>query len=216
MLYRQFKNYHRDIVEAFYYAAPQVYRLAQRKLYLPDGRTLEINKYGVDESGEVTVTNDVLNLPRYDYNIDMSKLGATKKEEQLFQLGELKKISTNPLLQTKIEIEIVDYTDLSESAKREAKQVGQIYLEFQMAQMQSQTAQMKLGQASAEQQMEQLQNPPAQPGGFMGPGGQEIPQDARAIAKGPGAGELPNNAGIAGSQGASNNVASAPSDMTNR
>lgn len=218
MLNRQYKNLNYDIVEAFYYAAPQIYKhSADRKFFLPDGRTLEINKFSVDSEGEVIVANDVLNLPRYDFKIDMSKLGATKREEQLFQLSEFKKITTNPLLQTKIEIEIAQYTELSEESRLEIEKLGRINLEFQIAQMESQTAQLRFGQAQAEQQLKQLQNPPQAPGGFQGPGPrgeQQAPPDARQIAKGPGMGELPNNAGVAGRMGASNNVGNAPSDMS--
>jgi len=214
-----FKSMYRDMAEMFYYAFPQVYRDAQRKFYLPDGRAITLNEYGVNGvTGEVTVKNDVLNLPRYDFTIDMSKLGATKRQEQVANITETLKITTNPIRKAILESELDAYADFTPETKAKLQKGSDVWIEFLMKQHSSQTAQLDLAEVNADKQKEQLENPPQQPNpmAFAPQGGQEPPQDPTQIAKGPGMGEMPGASGFAGTQTGANNVGSAPSDMTNR
>jgi hypothetical protein len=213
-----FKSMYRDIAEMFYYAFPQVYRDAQRKFYLPDGRSITLNEYGVDGAGEVTVENNVLELPRYDFTIDMSKLGATKRQEQVANITETIKITTNPIRKAILEGELDSYADFSPDVKAKLQKGTEVWIEFLMKQHSSQTAQLELAEVTAEKQTEQIENPPQQPNpmAFNPQGEQQPPQDPTQIAKGPGMGEMPGASGFAGTQTGANNVGSAPSDMTNR
>ena len=214
---KNFKAFHRDIAESFYYAVPQVYAYAQRKLFLPDGRSLELNKVSVGPNG-TEIQNDILSMPRYTFTISLDKLGTNKREEQQAQILQSLKVVTNPLMKTLYEGRLPDYEDFPADEKKKMVEASGLFYEFQKLQLESQINQFKLSNAQAAQQLAQLEGQ-GQPEAFMGPGGgqpQQPPQDARAISKGPGMGDLPNEAGIAGRQGAANNASNSPSDMTNR
>lgn len=213
---------HKSIAQAFYSNLGTIYGGAYRKLTMPDGDHLEVNKYSENEDGQVYVANDISKIPRYTFTINKSKLGTAKRQEDIAMNMELKKGSSNPVMQSWYEMNVIDNLDVDDTYKKQSKEFIMTFIKFQLAQMESQTAQLTLAKLQAEQQINQLLNPaPQQPNpqdifGGAGANGQEVPPDARDIAKGQGQGELPSGAGITGKQTATNNFGNAPSDMGKR
>lgn len=212
---------HKHIAEAFYANLGTIYGSAYRKLTMPNGKYLELNKYAKGDDGEFKIENDISKIPRYVFTINKSKLGTAKRQEDIAMNMELKKGSQNPVMQSWYEMNIIDNLDADEGYKETSRAYINTFINFQLAQMESQTAQLTLAKLQAEMQikqlMDQVNNPQPNPAEVFqgGQGGQPIP-DATDVAKGQGQGEIPSGAGVAGKQTASNNFGNAPSDMGRR
>ena len=150
-------------------------------------------------------------MPRHDVLVDESPQGRTKQQENLQKYFELKRVSTNPILQSQYEKFMIPSLGLPEDEAAKLEEAADLFTAFQVEQVKAQIAQMELTTKQAEQQT-QMMGAQAQMGGM--PGGQ-APTDNRAISKGSGAGPIPSEAGIAGGQGAGNNASNnAPSDFS--
>lgn len=196
-------NQMRIMGEMYFYAAKQVYGGAPRKIkdnY--NNKEIEINIPYMDSDGSVKIRNDIGNLPRHEVIVKDSPAGRSKQQEDLTKYFEIKRVSGNPLMQTKLEEFMLPSLGLPQDQIRQMEEASALFYEFQKKQMESQMAQMDMALQQA-QQAQQAQ-------------GQGQPMDGRAIAKSPGAGPLPNDAGIAGSQGTTNNASqnNAPSDIS--
>ena len=113
---------------------------------------------------------------------------------------------TNPILRSQYEKEMLKYTDLPEAKVKELEALADEFTQFQFKQIQLQNA-------TIDAQMQQMQQPQQQ----LQMGGQEQMMGARELARQPGLGQLPGNAGIAGGETSANNTPnSAPSDFVQR
>lgn len=217
-------TFHKNMAESFWASYGKIYEGSYKKLNMPDGREVVINDISIDQTGDVVVINNISDFPRYAFTIGRSKVGASRKQENLTLYHELKQGSTNPLMQVAYEKKMLEYMDLTDSERKELIEYADVFMKFQVAQMQSNTVQLKANEMQAQAMIQQLNaqmqqagqpNPQNTFGSTLGGQGGDQ-QDARAIAKGAGMGELPSGAGIAGRQTASNNFSNAPSDMANR
>ena len=195
--------------EMYFYGAKQVYSGAPRVLKDNANNTeVELNRKFLDYDNSIKTKNEISNLPRHDVLVSESPAGRTKKQENLQKYLELKRVSTNPIMQSMYEKYMVKSLGLPEDEASKMEEAADIFTAFQMKQIQAQTAQMDATTKQLEAQSQQ------QPQGMLGMGGGQPPQDNRAISKESGAGPIPNEAGIAGGEGSGNNASNnSPSDF---
>ena len=195
--------------EMYFYGAKQVYGGAPRVIKdNVNGATIELNRKYLDSDDSIKTKNDINSLPRHDVIVNESPSGRSKQQENMMKYMELKKVSTNPILQSQFEKYMIPSLGLPEDETAKLMEAADIFTEFQMKQIKAQSAQMDATTAQFEAQAKQAGQPPQPQGG-------QPPQDNRAISKASGAGPIPSEAGIAGGQGAGNNASNnSPSDFS--
>lgn len=189
--------------------AKYIYSGPPRRLKSPNSRqSLVLNQKVPDESGlNWSVVNSIETLERYDYTIEVAKDGANQKQLSLNDIRAQLQLVSNPILKTRMEMKLIELGDYSEDEKSQMLKDSEMFAQFQAWQFSQQMKAAEQAQAAQDQQMQMNQM-------GMGGGGQPPPSDAKTAASGPGMGEIPGEAGIAGSATAANNVQSkSPSDM---
>lgn len=153
-----------------------------------------------------TTINDIVNLPRHDVIIKKSESGLDQKEEALNQYDLMSQRSINPVMKAYWEKQMVPLTITNPDSIKDMEAAADIFIKFQMAQMQTQIVQMNNATSQStiqtDQMQQQAQQPPQPP-----QGAQAQVKGAREVANGVGQGNLPE--GIAqDSSGANNQAAS--------
>lgn len=183
----QNKDFTFQIAEAWLLAMQQLYvRFPQQFKSKGSKQFITVN-YKTSEG----VINAIKDMDRFQIIIKEAAHGVLKKEEFLSKYSQLAQLTTNPLAKTLYEGMAFKYAEASESELEMLDQATQVQYEFQMTQMASQIAAMKM-------QMEQMAGQPGSPAG------------ANEAAKQPGQGNIPQ--GTAGGQSASANTRASNSD----
>lgn len=193
-----------DRAESFIPAAQYIYAGVPRKIKAPK----QTESIGINYPGMEGIENDIGTLDRYDYTIEASELGENKRTREINAITKQIQTTTNPLMRGLMELELVRYNDYDEDTKKKMLQAGQLYMDFQIKQVQSQVKQMDMAEQQAQQQIQAAQQQQAmgQPQQPTSPGGPDT------ASRGPGQGPIPEASGIAGQQSAANNARS-PSDF---
>lgn len=192
-----------DRAESFIPAAKYVFAYVTRKIKSPSQpESLVVNMPTI--SGDVD--NDIESLSRYEYTIEASELGENKRARESGSIARQIQMTSNPLMRTALEIQGVDYQDFDEAAKNQMKQLGMEFLNFQKVQIQSQVAQMSMQIQQMQAQTQQAQ------AGIPQDGQPPSPTGPKEAARAPGQGPIPEGAGVAGQQTATNN-SQTPSDF---
>jgi hypothetical protein len=204
-----------DRARSYLAAAAAVYGSVQRRRFNPKTESeFWTNRYAVDgpedlkshyETSvevdgaggpvEIGMENNTDNLTRYDVVVTQALSGSTVRDENLRAMQTAMAGTQNPLMRSILEVQMVEYIPgMDDNTKKELKSKGDIWVQFQQAQI--------------EAQLRQLQAPP-QPQGAMPPG---MPPDVNEVARAPGMGGIADSAGIAGAANMANNLRS-PSDI---
>jgi len=203
----------KDMAEDYFVLAKVVYKGVNRSL--TNAKTKEkfevnkrINVEDFDRSNVPTnatvneylssgyvVQNEIETLPRHDVIIKRSELGLDQREKNLSVFSEMSQRTINPILKSQFEKAMIPLLELPSGNVPAMMNSADIFVTFQIAQIESQMIAMQLQTEQGKIQLEQMKAQAAQPpqaeggqaqiAGPLTPGG-----DSRSAANGAGQGNL--------------------------
>jgi hypothetical protein len=198
----------KDMAEDYFYLSKVVYKGVNRQFTNAKTREkFEVNKrinledFNPDDvpvnatvnhylSSGYVIQNEIETLPRHDVIIKRSELGLDQREKSLSVFSEMSQRTINPILKSQFEKAMIPLLELPSGNVPAMMNASDIFVEFQVAQIESQMIAMQLQTEQSKMQLAQMQQQMAQP---PQEGGQQQiapPGDSRTAANGAGQGNL--------------------------
>ena len=169
------EDFERELGEAYFYLAKQVYSGAPRRIVNP--KTKEILLLNVPTASGAII-NDISKIQRHGIIISLAKSGVSVKRELLVKYIDALQVIQNPLLRTFVETQLVEVLpNLPDDVIEQGKKLSQIFLDVQIGRSMVEKAQL----TQAMQQIGQFpqQGGPSLPGETPAEGGGISPEGAQ-------------------------------------
>jgi hypothetical protein len=198
----------KDMADDYFYLAKVVYKGVNRQFTNAKTREkFEVNKrINVEDfnpedvpknatvnkylSSGYVVVNEIETLPRHDVIIKRSELGLDQREKSLSVFSEMSQRTINPILKSQFEKSMIPLLELPSGNVPAMMNAADLFVTFQIAQIESQMIAMQLQTEQGKLQLAQMKQQAAQPPQAGGQASIAPPGDSRTAANGAGQGNL--------------------------